>query len=111
MMMKIRMIAALSLLAAAAPALAEDAAQTELLSAQMAYQEALKARTDNGSRVATLRSRLESAQATVQQKQAEIVQLQTQLNEADVAAQQSNSTLEEAGRRLDAAWMAVRGQR
>ncbi len=111
MMMRIRMIAVLGLLAAALPAWADDAAQTELLSAQMAYQEALKAQTDNGSRVNTLRSRLEEAQRTVQQKQAEITQLQTQLNEADVAAQQSNSTLEEAGRRLDAAWTAVRGGR
>ena len=69
------LVAGLCLLAAAAPAWADDAAQTAL-----------------------------------QQKQAEITQLQTQLNEADVAAQQSNTTLEEAGRRLDAAWTAVRGQ-
>jgi len=93
-------LAGLCLLAAAAPAWADDAAQTELLSAQMAYQEALKAQTDNGSRVNTLRTRLEAAQTALQQKQAEITQLQTQLNEADVAAQQSNTTLEEAGRRL-----------
>ena len=85
-------VAGLCLLAAAAPSWADDAAQTELLSAQMAYQESLKAQT------------------ALQQKQAEITQLQTQLNEADVAAQQSNTTLEEAGRRLDAAWTAVRGQ-
>ena len=52
----------------------------------------------------------DAAQTAWQQKQAEITQLQTQLNEADVAAQQSNTTLEEAGRRLDAAWTAVRGQ-
>ena len=86
-------LAGLCLLAAAAPAWADDAAQT-----------------DNGSRVNTLRTRLEAAQTALQQKQAEITQLQTQLNEADVAAQQSNTTLEEAGRRLDAAWTAVRGQ-
>ena len=103
-------VAGLCLLPAATPAWADDAAQTELLSAQMAYQEALKAQTDNGSRVNTLRTRLEAAQTALQQKQAEITQLQTQLNEADVAAQQSNTTLEEAGRRLDAAWTAVRGQ-
>ncbi|AZR59545.1 hypothetical protein ELB75_05600 [Eikenella corrodens] len=103
-------LAGLCLLAAAAPAWADDAAQTELLSAQMAYQEALKAQTDNGSRVNTLRTRLEAAQTALQQKQAEITKLQTQLNEADVAAQQSNTILEEAGRRLDAAWTAVHGQ-
>lgn len=104
-------LAGLCLLAAALPAWAEDAAQTELLSAQMAYQEALKAQTDNGSRVGMLRTRLEAAQTALQQKQAEVAQLQAQLNEADAAAQQSNSLLEEAGRRLDAAWAAARGQR
>lgn len=99
------------LLLAAAPALADDsAAQTELLSAQMAYQEALKAQTDYTAKVGTLRERLQAVQTTIQQKQAEAARLQTELNEADVAAQQAGSTLEAAGRRLDAAWTAVRSR-
>ncbi len=106
-----RLSALLCLALAAAPALADSPAQTELLSAQLAYQEALKTQTDYSSRVNTLQSRLQNVQTTIQQKQAEAAQLQTQLNEADVAAQQANSTLEAAGRRLDAAWTAVRGGR
>ncbi|QMT40474.1 hypothetical protein [Neisseria shayeganii] len=106
-----RVTAFYCLLLAAAPALADQsAAQTELLSAQIAYQEALKAQTDYTAKVGTLRQRLQTVQATIQQKQAEAARLQSELNEADVAAQQAGSTLEAAGRRLDAAWTAVHGR-
>lgn len=103
-----RLTALCCLLLAVTPALADDsAAQTELLSAQMAYREALKAQTDYTAKVGSLRERLQAVQATIQQKQAEAARLQTELNEADVAAQQAGSMLEAAGHRLDAAWTAV----
>ncbi|MDO4694061.1 MAG: hypothetical protein Q4A62_05475 [Eikenella sp.] len=109
--MMFRVTAFCCLLLAAAPALADHAAaQTELLSAQMAYREALKAQTDHTAKVGSLRERLQAVQAAIQQKQAEAARLQTELNEADVAVQQAGSTLEAAGRRLDAAWTAVHGR-
>lgn len=89
---------------------AETAAQTELLSAQLAYQQALKNQTDYASQVSMLQTRLREAQQSLEQKQAEVARLQNQLNEADTSAQTAKSTLDAAGARLDAAWAAVRIQ-
>lgn len=93
-----------------AVAWAESTAETELLSAQKAYQAALKSQTDSTSRTLTLQSQLKDAQARLERTQAEVVRLQGQLNEADVQRQQHDSALQAAGARLDAAWAAVRGQ-
>ena len=106
--MKKSMFALLPLLAASW-AWAESPAEVELLSAQKAYQAALKGQTDTIGRVTELHSQLQSAQTRLTQTQAEVNRLQGEVAQADAARSQSDSALAAAGARLDAAWTAVRG--
>lgn len=104
------LIAALAACLSAA-AWAENPADVELLSAQKAYQDALKGQTDSQARTTTLQSRLQEAQTRQERAQAEVARLQTELNQADAERQQADSSLQAAGSRLDAAWAAARGAR
>lgn len=108
--MKKSMIALLPLLASAW-AWAENPAEVELLSAQKAYQAALKGQTDTVSRAAELQSQLQNAQTRLTQTQAEVNRLQNEAAQAEAARSTADSTLQAAGARLDAAWAAVRGPR
>ena len=88
---------------------AENPADVDLLSAQKAYQAALKGQTDSQTRTTTLQSRLQEAQTRQERAQAEVARLQAELNQADAERQQADSSLQAAGSRLDAAWAAARG--
>ncbi len=97
---------ALLFAAATAPAVADSA--SDLLTAQSAYQHALKAANSNSGEIALLQSRLSAAEQRVQSAQAEVEKLRGQLLEA---SQQNNSyqeNLKAAGEKLDAAWSATR---
>lgn len=96
--------------AAAAPALADAAADTELLSAQVAYQQALKAHTNYAGQIGSVQARLQAVQAVLAEKQQEAQMLQQQLGSLTQNAAQSQAALEAAGARLDKAWLAVRGR-
>lgn len=89
---------------------ADTPAQTELLSAQLAYQEALKHHTSHAGQIATLQTRLQEARNALQAKQQEVSQLEAQVQTVSAQASQAQSTLDAAGQRLDAAWAAVRGR-
>lgn len=95
---------------AATMAWADTPAQTELLSAQLAYQEALKNHTTHAGQIATLQTRLQEARTALMAKQQEVNRLEAEVQTVSAQAGQAQSTLDAAGRRLDAAWMAVRGR-
>lgn len=84
----------------------EDA-QSELLSAKVAYQQALSAQSnlqtkyiDSQKRLATAKNRLSAAQQEMQAAQ-------KAYDEIIGTQQQSAQNLQAAGKRLDAAWTAV----
>lgn len=93
----------LSVAAYAGPA--EDA----LLSAQSAYRTALKAQTDNDSKLITLQSNLADAQKRAQQAQQDIERLQGEIQAAAAVKTEQAGVLQQAGQALDAAWNAVYG--
>ncbi|MDO1510969.1 MULTISPECIES: hypothetical protein [unclassified Neisseria] len=97
----------LTLLAVSPFAFADNAAD-ELLSAQAAYRDALKAQSTGSNRIAALQSELSAAQARLKQAQADVVGLQEKLREETAAQTQADSTLQAASKRLDAAWKAAR---
>lgn len=102
-------ILAVCVLFASAWAWAENPAEVELLSAQKAYQEALKSQTDSQGRSAALQTRLTQAEHRLVQTQAEVSRLQGEVAQADAARAQADTALQAAGARLDAAWRAVHG--
>lgn len=108
-MMKKVLLASVLLMGSVA-AWADTPAQTELLSAQLAYQEALKHHTNHAGQIATLQTRLQEARNALAAKQQEVSQLEAQVQAVSAQASQAQSTLEAAGQRLDAAWTAVRGR-
>lgn len=98
---------ALTLIAAAAPAFTAD--NSELLSAQTAFRQALSAQTSNGSKIASLQSDLASAQNRLQQAQADVSRLTAELQTATAEKAQNDSALQAAGQRLNEAWTATYG--
>lgn len=96
---------ALALIAAAVPTFAAD---SELLSAQVAFRQALSAQNSNGSKIASLQTDLASAQSRLQQAQAEVTRLEGELQTAQAEKAQNDSALQSAGERLNAAWQASR---
>ncbi|QEY23831.1 hypothetical protein [Neisseria animalis] len=105
-MKRLLTVAAASLLAASVYA---DAADDALLGAQSAYRAALKAQTDNDSKIIYLQTELNNAQARLTQAQADISRLQGELQNAQAVKTQQASVLQQAGERLDSAWNAVYG--
>lgn len=97
----------LTLLAVSPLAFADNAAD-ELLSAQAAYRDALKAQSTGGNRIATLQSELSAAQSRLKQAQADVVGLQEKLHKETAAQAQADNAFQAASKRLDAAWKAAR---
>lgn len=87
---------------------AQSPAEAELLSAQINYQQALKAQQNFKGQVGETQSRLDSAKQRLQGLQQEVQNLETKLS--DLSQQNSNAQalLDQAGQRLDAAWAASR---
>ncbi|EGV35157.1 hypothetical protein [Neisseria weaveri] len=103
----LKTLSALCLCAAAASAFA-SAPEDELLSAQAAYRDTLKAQTHNSRRIASLQAELEQAKIRLQSAQADISRLETELQNETAEQSRHNSALQAAGARLDAAWKASR---
>ncbi|MBP6562499.1 MAG: hypothetical protein KA214_03385 [Neisseriaceae bacterium] len=87
---------------------AQTPAEAELLSAQVNYQTALKAQQNFKGQVGDTESRLQSAKQRLQGLQQEVQTLETKLGELAQQSSSAQTTLEQAGQRLDAAWAAAR---
>lgn len=94
--------------AATLPAFA-DSAGDELVSAQAAFRQALSSQTAGQGKIADLQKRLTDAQNRKAALEADIAKLTTELGEAQQAQTTFDSTLKQAGDRLNAAWQAVHG--
>ena len=89
---------------------AQTAAETELLSAQKAYQEILRTSQSQKSSLSVKQEQLNTAKQRLSEIQSSISKLET-----EVAAEQSANTtaqqaLQAAGAKLDAAWAAVKSR-
>lgn len=93
---------------------AAQSAQTpqdaELLSAQIAYRQALKNHTDQSGRIQSIQERLENAKQRLQAAQADAQRAEQELAAAQSAQSTAGNELQAAGARLDAAWAAARGR-
>lgn len=89
---------------------AETPADIELLSAQKAYQAAIKIQIESQEKTVSLQEQLKEAQQNLVRAQNQVTQLQEEFNQADAQRVQSDAALTNAGTRLDAAWQAVHGQ-
>ncbi len=79
-----------------------------LLTAQLAYQQALKEQKQTIGQVGSLKQQLELAQQRLNGAQADVTRIQNQLNDAQTAENNSNQALQAASQQLDAAWSAAR---
>ncbi|MBP6344496.1 hypothetical protein AB8Q18_14555 [Neisseriaceae bacterium CLB008] len=87
---------------------AQTPAEAELLSAQVNYQQALKAQQNFKGQVGETEGRLQMAKQRLQGLQQEVQTLETKLGELSQQSSSAQATLEQAGQRLDAAWAASR---
>ena len=79
-------------------------ADSELLSAQLAYQQALKAYSTQKDQTVALQTQLEQAKTQLQLLQNQIQTLETKYTEAQTLQNSLESKLNEAGSLLDNAW-------
>ncbi|MBP6117138.1 MAG: hypothetical protein KBC57_12075 [Neisseriaceae bacterium] len=87
---------------------AQTPVEAELLSAQMNYQQALRAQQNFKGQVSETESRLQMAKQRLQGLQQEVQTLETRMGELSQQHSSAQATLEQAGQRLDAAWAASR---
>lgn len=87
---------------------AQTPVEAELLSAQVNYQQALKAQQNFKGQVGETESRLQMAKQRLQGLQQEVQTLETKLGELTQQNSSAQTVLEQAGQRLDAAWSASR---
>ena len=83
---------------------AAQSPEETLLSAQIQYQNALKAQNAAKERATKAQTRLETARGRVQDAQRELQDAQTESADASAFQSKSVSDYEEAGRNLDRAW-------
>lgn len=88
---------------------AESPAETELRSAQLAYQKALSERDSYTNQIPQLEQDLQTAKNQEAEAQRRISELQGRLQASTAAKAQADAALAAAGQRLEAAWSAVRG--
>lgn len=81
-----------------------------LMSAQLAYQQALKEQGKSSGKIEDLAGKLEQARARLAGAQADVDKYTIQLNEATTAQNNASQALQAASKQLDAAWAASRGQ-
>ncbi len=89
---------------------AQTPAEAQLLSAQLAYQQALKAHTSQQGQLTDLQQRLNAAKQRLVEAQSNVQRLEGEVGTAQSAQTQADSALQTAGQQLDAAWAAVKGQ-
>ncbi len=87
---------------------AQTPVEAELLSAQVNYQNALKAQQNFKGQASETEQRLQMAKQRLQGLQQEVQTLETKLGELSQQSSTAQTTLEQAGQRLDAAWAASR---
>ena len=91
-------------------AMAQTAAESELLSAQKAYQEILRTSQSQKSTLSVKQEQLNTAKQRLTEIQSTISKLETEVaaeQSANITAQQA---LQAAGAKLDAAWAAVKSR-
>ncbi len=83
---------------------AQTEAEKNLLSAQIQYQNALKAQDAAKTRVSVAENRLKTANGRMHDAQRELTSAQEEHAAAAAQQAQANSDFEAAGRNLDQAW-------
>lgn len=78
--------------------------EDQLLSAQIQYQNALKAQGSSKEKVLNARTRVENAKNRVSDARRELQNAETEYSAAVAEEAQNQRTFEEAGRNLDRAW-------
>ena len=76
----------------------------ELMSAQLAYRNAMTAYTQQKERTAELQAKADDLNNRIAQLQSELKSTQQQLDEAKAQEDNAKQTLKTTGERLDAAW-------
>ena len=89
---------------------AQTAAESELLSAQKAYQEVLRTTQGQKSSLSTKQEQLNTAKQRLTEIQNSISKLEAEVASAQAADTAAQQALQAAGARLDAAWTAVKSQ-
>ncbi|MDO5687420.1 MAG: hypothetical protein Q4G42_08595 [Neisseria sp.] len=89
---------------------AQTPQEAELLSAQVAYSQALKKYNADGNRIPDIQVRLDNANRRLQEAQSDVQRAEQELAAARAAHSAADAELKAAGARLDAAWAASRGQ-
>ena len=89
---------------------AQTAAESELLSAQKAYQEVLRTTQTQHSSLGTKQGQLNTAKQRLTEIQNSISKLEAEVASAQAADTAAQQALQAAGARLDAAWTAVKSQ-
>ncbi|MBR6027266.1 MAG: hypothetical protein IK065_06710 [Neisseriaceae bacterium] len=85
-----------------------DKPNQELLSAQIAYRQALQEYSNQQEKLLELESQAEQIRRRVQQAQAELQSIEQKINEAKSIQENANNTLQAAGERLDKIWSSSR---
>ncbi len=86
---------------------AQDAASADpLLSAQLAYQKALKLQKNSVGKVGSLERQVNQARQRVTEAQADVEKYQSLLNQAQSEDAANVQALQAASQQLDAAWAA-----
>lgn len=85
-----------------------DTPNQELLSAQIAYRQALQEYSNHQERLAELETQAEQIRRRLQQAQSELQNIEQKISEAKSAQENANNTLQVAGERLDKIWSASR---
>lgn len=80
----------------------------ELLSAQVAYREAIRQQNRSDGNIASLQRKLHDAERRKQQADDDITRLRAELHQASESKTGTDSATQAASQRLNAAWKAAR---